>query len=104
MPAFGVARDAMEIVFPEELTIRTIGPMPSTSLPSMVTLIVAVQASPAFGAAGAPIMLRFRSFASAAGAAARPASTTRAAILRILPPSFSVLHHRASSGSAVGGG
>src|SRR5262245_41445143 len=68
----------------------------------MTTLKVAVQGRPAFGATSAAAMVMFRSFAVAAGATTRAASTARTLSLRIVPPWSACLHRLRGSGSAGG--
>src|SRR5581483_5529158 len=87
MPARGVGLETTVTVFPARLTIRTAGAFPIVYWPSILTAIVAVQAWPAFGATGAPIMLTLRSLARAAGAQASAATPSTTMSFRIQPPS-----------------
>src|SRR4029077_4173157 len=73
--------------------------MPGAGVPSTPTLSVAVQGWPAFGATSAAVIVMFRSFASAAGAATRAASTANTLSLRILPPWSACIHRPRGSGS-----
>src|SRR6185312_14076832 len=104
MPARAVGFEATKTDLPARSTIRTIGPVPGAGCPSMATLSVAVQGWPAFGATSAAVIVMFRSFASAVGAARRAASAASTLSLRIVPPWSSGIHRRRDSGSAGSAG